>query len=71
MRYTLFARNNDMNHGGQADVASRPATQNGDSIFVGCCAGEVDAEPCLWQAFTDDPVKEADARGVAFVQEPA
>jgi hypothetical protein len=69
MQYTLYARDTNEDFGGEADVASVRARKGDDLFYVGCCSGEVDASPCLWQVFTDDPVAEMASLGVEPVQE--
>lgn len=69
MQYTLYARDTNEDFGGEADIASSRARQGDDLFYVGCCSGEVDAAPCLWQAFTDDPVAKMAELGVTFVED--
>lgn len=57
MSHTVFVRDNNDDHPGSwpADRATVRCTFRGQPAFVGCCAGAIDASPCLVQVQTNDP----------------
>lgn len=67
MAWTVFVRLDNLDHGGEADVASQAAVRGGVPCFVGCTYGEVDASPCVDSWTTDDPVASLVAHGVELV----
>lgn len=69
MKWTVFVRLDNLNYGGDADVASQAALMDGEPCFVGCTIGDVDASPCLKSWVSTNPAASLASHGVVLVDD--